>query len=85
MAAPKMIVFIFADVVICSHAGLGGLGKVADLTSGTLVGRTIEVQFQRFDRDDVPSDADGAMRWLFERWAEVDAWVGARADSDSPA
>ncbi len=73
-----------ADVVICAHAGLGGLGKVADLTSGTLVGRTIAVRLQRFARADIPTDPDGATRWIFERWAEVDAWVGAR-DSDSAA
>ena len=68
-----------ADVVICAHAGLGGLGKVADLTSGTLVGRTIAVRLTRYARAEVPTDAEGATRWIFERWAEVDAWVGARA------
>jgi 1-acyl-sn-glycerol-3-phosphate acyltransferase len=66
-----------ADVVICAHAGLGGMGKLADLTSGALVGRTVRVRMQRFARAEIPVEREAATRWLFDRWAELDAWVGA--------
>jgi 1-acyl-sn-glycerol-3-phosphate acyltransferase len=67
-----------ADIVICAHAGLGGLGKRRDLTSGALVGRRIRVSFRRIDRAQVPTDDEARAAWLFDRWAEVDAWVGGR-------
>lgn len=67
-----------ADVVLCAHDGLGGLGKVADLLSGAMVGRTVFVEFRRFARATVPDDAEAQATWLFDRWLELDAWVAAK-------
>ena len=31
---------------------------------------------RRFARAGIPDDRDGQTEWLFDRWSEVDAWVG---------
>ncbi len=28
--------------------------------------------------DDGPRDPDAQVEWLYDRWAQVDAWIGAR-------
>ncbi|MEM6991367.1 MAG: 1-acyl-sn-glycerol-3-phosphate acyltransferase [Myxococcota bacterium] len=67
-----------ADVVLCAHEGLGGVGKINDLLSGALVGRTVHVEFRRFARSTVPSGADARTEWLMERWLELDRWVASQ-------
>lgn len=66
------------DVVFCGHAGFDGLRTAGDIWRGKLVGRTIHVRFQRFPGADVPAERDGKVAWLYERWQEVDDWVGAK-------
>lgn len=67
-----------ADVVLCAHEGLGGVGKINDLLSGAMVGRAVRVQFTRFDRSTVPQGHDARAAWLLERWLELDAWIDAQ-------
>lgn len=69
-----------ADVLICGHVGLGGFATLADTWSGELVGRTIHVGFWRHAADSLPADDEGRAAWLYERWAELDRWIAARAE-----
>lgn len=77
------------DVVFCGHAGFDGLRTVGDIWRGKLVGNTIHVRFQRFPGSDVPADREQKVAWLYDRWQEVDDWVGQclgdSAPSPSPA
>lgn len=66
------------DVVIGMHTGLEPLGTVADAWSGGVVGSTVRVKFVRYAASDIPADRSGRLGWLFDRWAEIDAWL-ARA------
>ena len=65
-----------ADVVIAAHTGLDGFSHIRDILGGGLVGSQIRVRFQRFPHADIPVDRSGRTEWLFERWAEVDEWIG---------
>ena len=65
------------DVVFCGHAGFDGLRTVGDIWRGKLVGNTIHVRFQRFPAADVPGSRDEKVAWFYDRWQEVDDWVGA--------
>jgi len=68
-----------ADVVVLAHRGLGGFATVADIWSGAMVGRHLDVRLTRIPRDAIPVDEAGRVRWLFELWAELDRWVGESA------
>ncbi|MEZ4384302.1 MAG: 1-acyl-sn-glycerol-3-phosphate acyltransferase [Nannocystaceae bacterium] len=68
------------DVVFLAHVGLERVRTLADLFSGAAIGRTLAVQLRRVDAASIPSE-DGARRaWLFDQWAEVDAWVAAHSE-----
>jgi 1-acyl-sn-glycerol-3-phosphate acyltransferase len=64
-----------ADVVVLAHRGLEGFARVKDMWSGGLVGTTVELRFWRVPRSAIPNDDKSRLRWLFDLWADVDAWV----------
>jgi 1-acyl-sn-glycerol-3-phosphate acyltransferase len=68
-----------ADVVVCAHTGLESLRSLADLWSGALVGRAIEVELWRIPASEVPAGETARVDWLYEQWERVDAWLEARS------
>ena len=71
-AAPK------ADVIVVYHAGFLGLSSFRDLWDGALTGRTIHVRLHHHKRDALPLEPEARVRWLFDVWARIDAWVATR-------
>jgi 1-acyl-sn-glycerol-3-phosphate acyltransferase len=65
------------DVVFGAHTGFEAAGTFWDLWAGSLVGRVIRASFWRVPAAEIPAERDARIRWLFENWARVDAWVGA--------
>jgi 1-acyl-sn-glycerol-3-phosphate acyltransferase len=65
-----------ADVVIFGHVGLDGFEYVSDIWAGGLVGSTVRLKFWRFPAAEVPSDRDELIVWLYDRWQELDDWIG---------
>jgi 1-acyl-sn-glycerol-3-phosphate acyltransferase len=74
-----------ADVVIFGHVGLDGFEYVSDIWAGGLVGTTVRLKFWRFPAADVPDDRDALIAWLYERWQELDDWVGEMRAAATPA
>lgn len=72
------------DVVIFGHVGLDGFEYISDIWSGGLVGTTVRLKFWRFPAADVPREHDELVVWLFDRWQELDDWIG-EARSATPA
>ncbi|MBA2507069.1 MAG: lysophospholipid acyltransferase family protein [Thermoleophilaceae bacterium] len=64
------------DVVICEHVGLDGFEKVSDIWAGGLVGTTVKVRFRRYAATGIPTSREELTRWVYERWLELDDWVG---------
>ena len=64
------------DVVVCGHVGLDGFEYMSDIWAGGLVGTTVRIKFWRHDAADVPTDRDALVAWLYDRWQELDDWVG---------
>jgi 1-acyl-sn-glycerol-3-phosphate acyltransferase len=79
-----------ADVVFTWHAGLDGLDSFAGIHRGVASG-PLQIRYvvERFDRADVPSPGPGAenaarfLRWLDDRWLEMDAAVGTALEAAS--
>jgi 1-acyl-sn-glycerol-3-phosphate acyltransferase len=65
-----------ADAVFCAHVGLESAVTASDLLSGKLVGQTIRAHCWRVPFADIPRDREAQTDWLYERWAQVDEWVG---------
>lgn len=63
------------DVVLCAHVGLEGVRTLADLADGSLVGTTVRVRFWRVEGSQVPRERVERVRWLLDRWGELDRWV----------
>ena len=73
-----------ADVVIFGHVGLDGFEYISDIWSGGLVGTTIRMKFWRFPAGDVPRDRDELVAWLYDRWQQLDDWIGEMRSADTP-
>jgi 1-acyl-sn-glycerol-3-phosphate acyltransferase len=67
------------DVVLLAHVGFDGVSHVRDLWRGGLLGRTVQVRFQRIPAATIPADAADRALWLDELWASLDAWVATAA------
>jgi 1-acyl-sn-glycerol-3-phosphate acyltransferase len=65
-----------ADVVIFGHYGLDGFEYISDIWSGGLMHTTIHLKFWRFPSGEVPSDRDEVIAWLYDRWQQLDDWIG---------
>lgn len=72
-----------ADAVFGAHTGFEAAGTFWDLWRGSLVGRVIRARFWRVPAAEIPAGREARIRWLFEHWARVDAWVGAALADES--
>lgn len=64
-----------ADVVMFAHEGLEKLVRLHDVLSGKAVGTEVRLRLWRIPGSEVPEGRDARLRWIFERWAEVDAFA----------
>ena len=62
-----------ADVVLFTHSGLERLVSWRDMISGAAIGTTVRVKIWRVPGTQVPASREQRLRWLFERWHELDA------------
>jgi 1-acyl-sn-glycerol-3-phosphate acyltransferase len=74
-----------ADVVIFGHVGLDGFEFISDIWAGGLVGTTVRLKFWRFPSAEVPTGRAARITWLYDRWQELDDWIGQARASDSAA
>ena len=72
------------DVVFCGHVGFDGFQYISDIWTGGLVGKTIRVRFWRHPADAIPKGDEARTAWLYERWQELDDWVGAQRTQALP-
>jgi 1-acyl-sn-glycerol-3-phosphate acyltransferase len=71
-----------ADVVFCGHVGFDGFETLREIWAGGLVGTVVRVKFWRYPAAAVPTDPDARTEWLYDRWQELDDWVGACRSRD---
>ncbi len=65
-----------ADIVVLAHTGLEGLNGPKDMWRAVPFRYPVQVELWRIPRSEVPADPDAQVAWLYDRWAEVDTWVG---------
>ena len=66
-----------ADVIFVGHAGLDQLASVADVWRALPMNHAVEARWWRVPADGVPraADHDAQVRWLYDWWARIDAWI----------
>ena len=64
------------DVVLFGHVGLDGFEYISDIWRGGLVGSTVKLRCWRFGAAEVPRSEEALTRWLYDRWQQLDDWVG---------
>lgn len=68
----------YADVVFVAHTGLERFSTPMDLWRGLPMDTVLHLRWDFVAAADVPRDPDAQMEWLYDRWAHIDAWIGAR-------
>jgi hypothetical protein len=64
-----------ADVLVVAHTGLEGLPSVSDIVRLGGAARSIRVRLWRVPRAAIPEANDAHVRWLYDEWTRVDAFV----------
>jgi 1-acyl-sn-glycerol-3-phosphate acyltransferase len=73
-----------ADVLFVAHTGLEQLSSVADLWRGLPMDREVRLSYWTVRHEDVPTDVDERVEWLFGWWERLDAWIEQRRDPSHP-
>lgn len=74
-----------SDVVILTHRGFEGFAHLRDIWSGGLVGTTVEAEFWRIPREQIPDHRSGQIIWLYETWKRIDDWIDESLNKTTPS
>jgi 1-acyl-sn-glycerol-3-phosphate acyltransferase len=73
-----------ADVVLVAHTGLDHLLTVRDLWRALPMDKQIIMRWWRVPRSEIPEGREERIEWLFDWWAQIDAWVEEHRPVDLP-
>lgn len=62
-------------VLFVAHTGLEHAQRLASLTNGALIGKTIRVRVRHVPAEEVPRTGEALHEWLDAAWAELDDWI----------
>jgi 1-acyl-sn-glycerol-3-phosphate acyltransferase len=65
-----------ADVVFVAHTGLDDLITVGDVWRSLPMEQVLKARWWRVPAAEVPPGHDDQVRWLYDWWARIDAWIG---------
>ncbi len=72
-----------ADVLFLCHRGLEGAVSFAELASGRLIGRTLQVHTRRVDAEAVPRAPAAQRAWLDAEWERMDREITRMAEEET--
>jgi 1-acyl-sn-glycerol-3-phosphate acyltransferase len=64
-----------ADVIFVAHTGLDDLVTVGDIWRALPMEQVIRAQWWRVPAAEVPRERDEVVRWLYDWWERIDAWI----------
>lgn len=67
-----------ADLVFVAHTGLEHLDSAGDVWRALPESKTLELRWWFVPAAEVPAGRESRIDWLYERWADIDAWIAAR-------
>jgi 1-acyl-sn-glycerol-3-phosphate acyltransferase len=67
-----------AAIVFVGHSGLENMSTLSDIWTGMRMDVTIETKLWRLYASDLPAGEDDLKVWLYDRWTEMNQWLGSR-------
>lgn len=67
-----------ADVIFGAHTGLGLAAFPSELWRDAPLRRTLKTRMWVVPAGERPVDPDDQVKWIYEWWDRIDAWVGAQ-------
>jgi hypothetical protein len=64
-----------ADVIFVAHTGLDDLVTVGDIWRSLPMEKTLRAGWWRVVAADVPREREAQVRWLYDWWERIDAWI----------
>lgn len=74
-----------ADILFVAHTGLEQLSSPMDLWRGLPMDREVRLAWWTVRSEDVPTDPQERVDWLFEWWERIDTWIDERRDPAHPS
>jgi 1-acyl-sn-glycerol-3-phosphate acyltransferase len=78
-----------ADVIFVAHTGLDQLVTVGDVWRKLPVSAHITAKWWRVPAAEIPRTREERVRWLYDHWALIDAWIteqrGSRPEAGTPS
>ena len=71
-----------ADVVLVAHTGLDHLLTVRDVWRELPMDKRIVMRWWQVPREEIPTDREERIEWLFEWWERIDTWVEQHRPED---
>jgi 1-acyl-sn-glycerol-3-phosphate acyltransferase len=71
-----------ADIVVLAHHGLDEFAQLRDIWEGSMVNTTVQVEFWRIPRSELPTERADQITWLYDVWDRVDAWIDEESRRD---
>ncbi|SDK93590.1 1-acyl-sn-glycerol-3-phosphate acyltransferase [Nonomuraea jiangxiensis] len=67
-----------ADVVFVAHTGLDELITIGDVWRRLPFSAHITAKWWRVPAAEVPAEREDRIRWLYDHWEQIDAWITAQ-------
>ena len=62
-------------VVFVGHVGLEDLYSLKQIWANVPLGRKVQAAYWSVPADQIPTESDAILSWLFDQWAQVEAWI----------
>ncbi|MGI9612063.1 MAG: 1-acyl-sn-glycerol-3-phosphate acyltransferase [Acidimicrobiales bacterium] len=67
-----------ADIIVFGHSGFELYGSIPQILKNIGTGNEVHFCAWRIPRETVPLDREEQIEWLFDVWAELDAWIDTK-------
>lgn len=65
------------DIMFVAHTGLEDLSTIGSLWRGIPMDQRVRIGWWTIPEEEVPGAEGDQIQWLFDEWAEIDAWIDA--------
>ena len=73
-----------ADVVLVAHTGLDHMLTVTDVWRELPMDKQIIMRWWRVPREEIPSEREARIDWLYSWWEDIDRWIDEHRPVDLP-
>ncbi|MBE1586428.1 1-acyl-sn-glycerol-3-phosphate acyltransferase [Nonomuraea angiospora] len=74
-----------ADVIFVAHTGLDDLITLGDVWRKLPFNAQITAKWWRVPAAEIPAEREDRIRWLYDHWEQIDAWIAAQRTTRAPA